>query len=679
MLHKLIPILALAITCHAHAQQGVSSLTCVADRFLGSVEGISFRDVYLLDDNTILAINTYRLYTYDISDPANIVQLSELDTPFDSRTVHYENGYAYLIDNSPGNLAIVDLQDPSNPSILSQTTIPNSSTYDYIIAIESTPTTTTAYLNGTGGDVLIFDVTDPAAPSLTTTANFLPAITRFEVSDSMLYIGASDLYIYDLTDPFNPAQRAVLTPTNWVASLLIDDNTLYMGDGFATISAVDISTPDSPTTIAELDVSVVPGILAMSNDNTLLAGGGANGVLAIDIADPLDMKILGHVLELGNLNAFASDETHIISARSNGLGIIDREQATTTQLAMSTNPLPDTAYDIAIEGNYAYVASNYDGVHIIDITFPLYPMPIAVAPNSNRAYKLDVDQGVLYVSALTSLEIFDVSDPTSPTHIAQIPDIKITGLDAQDDKLAIYSSEPGYVALYDIIDPSNPILLDTFQGPEYPEGVVLEGDKIHVAGGYTTFLTLDASDPSSLTLMGLFDAPGIVEFSYDINVVNDTAFVTSDFGYLYAIDITNPNLPQLISSTSVGNEPIELVIDGNSAIIGSLQNSTHMFDITDLSDITWTAGTLSRSNGSQIKDDYLYSAAASEGLFVIDIAECNRCPADFSGDGQLDFFDVNLFLIAFFRNQPEADLHNNGQFDFFDISAFLALYASGCT
>ena len=54
------------------------------------------------------------------------------------------------------------------------------------------------------------------------------------------------------------------------------------------------------------------------------------------------------------------------------------------------------------------------------------------------------------------------------------------------------------------------------------------------------------------------------------------------------------------------------------------------------------------------------------------------CPADLTGDGELDFFDISAFLTAFAKQGSAADWNNDGVFDFFDVSAFLSDYASGC-
>lgn len=54
------------------------------------------------------------------------------------------------------------------------------------------------------------------------------------------------------------------------------------------------------------------------------------------------------------------------------------------------------------------------------------------------------------------------------------------------------------------------------------------------------------------------------------------------------------------------------------------------------------------------------------------------CPADLTGDGILNFFDVSVFLNAYNTMDPIADFTGEGVFDFFDVSAFLNAYNAGC-
>ncbi|MHA7812559.1 MAG: GC-type dockerin domain-anchored protein [Phycisphaerales bacterium] len=54
------------------------------------------------------------------------------------------------------------------------------------------------------------------------------------------------------------------------------------------------------------------------------------------------------------------------------------------------------------------------------------------------------------------------------------------------------------------------------------------------------------------------------------------------------------------------------------------------------------------------------------------------CPADLTGDGVLNFFDVSAFLSLYNAQDPAADFTGDGQFNFFDVSAFLSAFTSGC-
>ncbi len=55
-----------------------------------------------------------------------------------------------------------------------------------------------------------------------------------------------------------------------------------------------------------------------------------------------------------------------------------------------------------------------------------------------------------------------------------------------------------------------------------------------------------------------------------------------------------------------------------------------------------------------------------------------NCPADLTGDGVLDFFDISGFLVLLQLNDPQSDFSGDGQFDFFDIAAFLQAFVEGC-
>lgn len=81
---------------------------------------------------------------------------------------------------------------------------------------------------------------------------------------------------------------------------------------------------------------------------------------------------------------------------------------------------------------------------------------------------------------------------------------------------------------------------------------------------------------------------------------------------------------------------------------------------------------------------YSSAQAGAAGLPTMDFprtiafAEAPECVADFNGDGELNFFDVQAFLAAFAAGDLDADLTSEGILDFFDVQAFLAAFSAGC-
>ncbi|QOI99213.1 MAG: hypothetical protein HRU70_01390 [Phycisphaeraceae bacterium] len=65
---------------------------------------------------------------------------------------------------------------------------------------------------------------------------------------------------------------------------------------------------------------------------------------------------------------------------------------------------------------------------------------------------------------------------------------------------------------------------------------------------------------------------------------------------------------------------------------------------------------------------------------VMDVyaGEGNDCPADFNGDGFIDFFDLNLFFEAFDAGAVTADFNADGFIDFFDLDLYIEAFEAGC-
>lgn len=80
-------------------------------------------------------------------------------------------------------------------------------------------------------------------------------------------------------------------------------------------------------------------------------------------------------------------------------------------------------------------------------------------------------------------------------------------------------------------------------------------------------------------------------------------------------------------------------------------------------------------NGGQ---DLLFPIGSSFVIYLEQSSGQGGCPVDLNNDGELNFFDVSAFLVAFAAEDPIADFNNDGMFNFFDVGPFLEAFNAGC-
>jgi len=116
---------------------------------------------------------------------------------------------------------------------------------------------------------------------------------------------------------------------------------------------------------------------------------------------------------------------------------------------------------------------------------------------------------------------------------------------------------------------------------------------------------------------------------------------------------------------------IEFTFDGNLHDRG-LDVTLHLLE--PLSPTEPSAIDLVRSR-YQVEVGIIHEGDIDSGSIV---PQAPACPVDFNDDGELNFFDVSIFLSAFTAQDPIADLNADGSWNFFDVSAFLNAFTAGC-
>lgn len=84
------------------------------------------------------------------------------------------------------------------------------------------------------------------------------------------------------------------------------------------------------------------------------------------------------------------------------------------QVGITTN-ISGTAYQIAISGNYAFMATNSDTLYSIDITNKTAPVVIGKIDLGSLPGGIAVQGNIVYVGTSNGLQVVDVSTPSTPT------------------------------------------------------------------------------------------------------------------------------------------------------------------------------------------------------------------------------------------------------------------------
>ena len=288
--------------------------------------------------------------------------------------------------------------------------------------------------------LIVLDITNPSSPievaSLVAPENY--PIYGIVMHDTTLYARLMrSFWIVDVSDPTMPKQLSVLTTGSNPSNVAFSDNYLYIDlseysaeNPKRSIQVVGVSDPSNPQLAAT--VAVAPEAIIREASGNRLYCTGADGFRIIDISSPLEPREIG----------FYADPTGI-------------EGHSTTGSGWDTM---DGFADVAVVGNYAFIASALSGLRVLDITNP---------SNIKEVTKLDTEVIILSISIYGNFA-FMYAVNREPFHF---------------EMLAI-----------DVTDPIDPKILDSIEISVFTfDRPVQLGDYIYITGG------------SSLGIIGLYE------------------------------------------------------------------------------------------------------------------------------------------------------------------------------
>ncbi len=191
-------------------------------------------------------------------------------------------------------------------------------------------------------------------------------------------------------------------------------NYAYAGTALSGVIAVfDISDPANPAYVASGSVGAELWFFSIAVEGNVAFLGECAEMYLVDITNPLDPVLISYC------------------------------------------QLTQQIYDIAIEGDHAYLACEYDGLQVVDISDLSNPVMVGSADTPEWAFGVDVAGDLAYVTdmAVTGGEggvvtAFDVTDPTNPVFVGEhLTDSKAYDVVIWDDFAFVTLRDAGFGVL----------------------------------------------------------------------------------------------------------------------------------------------------------------------------------------------------------------------------------------
>lgn len=286
------------------------------------------------------------------------------------------------------------------------------------------------------------------------------------------------------------------------------------------------------------------------------------------------------------------------------------------------------AVNLTVSDHYAYVAfydpSVGNGVHILDIADPKKPVLESIVFEEAECLDVAVAGHYAYVAG-NDFRIADVTNPKSPREIGALP---IASPAVAVDGNYAYLVSNDALEIVDVSLPQTPHQVGQIRLPSEPRDVVVAWPFAYVANGVAGLQIVNVTDPTSPTRVGRYDTSGDAR---GVAVQGQYACVADDRSGLVVVDVSNPAAPKRVGSiltrrpwgSHPNGDPGEarsVVLAGNQAFVGQENSGLDIIDISKPS-APMRAGSfpLRGTHGLYPSGRYLYVTEEGAGMRVLDL------------------------------------------------------------
>jgi hypothetical protein len=277
----------------------------------------------------------------------------------------------------------------------------------------------------------------------------------------------------------------------------------------------------------------------------------------VDVADPSQPTRRGYVVLPQIVRDVAiRGQFAYVAAGEAGLQIVDVSNAP-APVVVATLDVPGSADRVAVAGARAYVADGPELViRVVDISNPLAPVEVDSIPTERPAHTLLVDANYLYIAGGAGdygpLEVVGLAGSDNAGERAllfeaeRVADVAVAGQYA----FAVGSS-------LHVFDVSSPLAASEVAAGDGLGGtaVTVADDYAYVLAGEQGLRVVDVTVPLAPVELAHVPLPG---YAVDVAVSGDLAYVAGEGGGLHSVNVADPTAPVAVGALPAPGYPVDV-------------------------------------------------------------------------------------------------------------------------
>ena len=479
--------------------------------------------------------------------------------------VQLAGDYAYCA--ATYGLLILDVQNPGNITIVSQTDFPSGGgrrlrvEFPYVY-----------FADGYDG-LRVLDISNPALPISGGSVGFADEAMDVRVTDGLAYLAAwgDGLQIVDVSSPMTPV--SIGSHAGHAQGMQVADGIVYMASHHYGIILYDATDPENPV---ELGTQMTSGF-----------------GMGIDLRDTI-----AYMADFANFTTFSISNT-------------------SQPYILASVPSGATAFDVELKWPYAYLAVGDSGLSVYDVNSSI-PQLVGRLDTPGIAAGIDVDGNRCAISFISGIELMDISSPTLPVRLGryELGGSVLAAAALDNSTLAVAHGSGGLRVLK--LGGNGRYNLAATDSSGDALDVEVKGNYAFVCGS-GSFRVVSLSNQQQPMVSFETQLP---DNSTDLDLSENLVALALEDSGVAIFGIENIAVPQFKSRIAITEPVSRVAIDGNRLAVVTTIQKTYLFDLSNpISPVEKAIiNTPQPAAAGEFRDGVLFLACGSAGVIAYDVA-----------------------------------------------------------